>query len=102
MADAKQGGIQAIFKLSARPQYEIVQKHDQTIDLEPQSLSTRIYIANCTNCQLVLKKKAANVLIEKCQDLVLTMSAELVSGTLEVVKSSKISVKLNPNIKVRL
>jgi hypothetical protein len=102
MADAKQGGIQGIFKLSNRPQCDIVQKHDQTIDLEPGGLSTRVYIAECTNCQLVLKKKAANVLIDKCQDLVLTMSAELVSGTLEVVKSSKISIKVNPNVKVRL
>ena len=100
MANSNQGGIQAIFKLSARPQSEIVQKHDQTIDLEPESLSTRVYIGECTNCQLVLKKKGANVLIEKCQDLVLTMSAELVSGTLEVVKSSKICIKIGPNVKV--
>ena len=102
MANDQQGGIQAIFKLSARPQCEIVQKHDQTIDLEPETLSTRVYIAECSNCQLVLKKKTANVLIEKCQDLVLTMDAELVSGTLEVFKSSKICIQIRPNIKVWL
>ena len=102
MADGKQGGIQSIFKLSNRPQCDIVQKHDQTIDLEPEGLSTHVYVAECTNCQLVLKQKAAKVLIEKCQDLVLTMSTELVSGTLEVVKSSKITIKINTKIKVRL
>ena len=102
MADSNQGGIQAIFKLSTRPQLNIVQKHDQTVDLEPESLSTRVYIGECSNCQCVLKKKTANVLIEKCQDLILTFSAELVSGTLEVVKSSKICIKIRPNVKVRI
>ena len=92
--------MQGIFKLGTRPQCEILKKHDQTIDLEPESMSTRVYVGECTNCQLFLKKKAANVLIENCQDLVLTMSAELVSGTLEIVKSSKISIKITPNIKV--
>ena len=100
MADGKQGGIQSIFKLSSRPQCDIVQKHDQTIDLEPEGLSTHVYVAECTNCQLVLKQKAGKVLIEKCQDLVLTMSAELVSGTLEIVKSSKICIKINSKLKI--
>ncbi|XP_028408976.1 uncharacterized protein LOC114531563 [Dendronephthya gigantea] len=100
MAEKKQVGIQGILKLGTRPQCEIVGKHDQTIDLEPEGMSTRVYVGDCTNCQFVLKKKAANVLIEKCQDLVLTMSAELVSGTLEIVKSSKISIKISPNIKI--
>lgn len=102
MAKGNQGGMQAIFNLSARPQCEIVHKHDQSIDVEPDSLSTRVYVAECTNCQLFLKKKSANVLIENCQDLVLTMSAGLVSGTLEVVKSSNTSIKINPNIKVAI
>lgn len=100
MAGTNQGGIQGIFKLSSRPQQEVVNRHDLSMALEPDGLSTRVYIGECTNCQMTLDKKAANILIENCKDLVLTMSAQLVSGTLEIAKSSNILVKISPNIKV--
>lgn len=92
--------MQGIFKLNIRPQQVISQKQGETLDLLPESLQTLIYITECDKCQMILKKKPVKVVIDKCKDLVLTLCSELVSGTLEIIKSSNISINIEGEVKV--
>ena len=92
-----------IFKLvSGRPQVVIAQKHGETVELEPETFHTMVYITDCTKCEMILKKKPAKVTIEKCQDLVLTLQAGIISGTLEVIHSSNISVNIEEKVQVSI
>lgn len=100
MESAAAGGVQTIFKLSSRPQHVISQKHDESIELEPETFHTLVLISECTKCRLLLRKKPVKVVIENCQDVVLTLSCGLVSGTLEVIKSSNIAINIEGEVKV--
>ena len=92
-----------VFKLvSGRPQDVIEQKMDETIELQPASMNRLVYITKCTKCEMVLKKKAAKILIENCQNVSVTLHVGLVTGSVEVIGSENITINVAEDVAVSI
>lgn len=86
--------LQSMFKLAQRPTHIISDRRGQEFELKSDAKDALLIVKNCTDCHASLQEKAAKLLIEKCDNLVLDVKCTLISGVLELLNCKKIVLNL--------
>lgn len=82
--------LQSMFKLAQRPTHVISGRQGEEFELKTNAKDALLIVSNCTDCYARLQEKAAKLLIEKCDNLVLDVNCTLISGVLEFLSCKKI------------
>lgn len=93
--------LQSMFKLAQRPTHIISDRRGQEFELKSDAKDALLIVKNCTDCHASLQEKAAKLLIEKCDNLVLDVKCTLISGVLELLNCKKIVLNLLEGGQVR-
>ena len=85
-----------------RPEKILVDKKDAKENIKSESNATFIFIKGCENYELSIEGKAAKVMCENCANLTVSMEKPLVSGTMELLRSHDVFIKLLDSCEVRI
>lgn len=93
--------LQAVFKLAQRPVHTISNRKGEEFELKTEAKGALLFLKDCTDCHASLLEKAAKVLVEDCNNLVLDVKNSLLSGLLELVSCKKVVLNLLEGGQVR-
>ena len=93
--------LQGLFKLAQRPVHTISNRKGEDFELKTDAKGALIFVKDCTDCHASLLEKAAKVLVEDCNNLVLDVKSTLYSGLLEIVSCNKVVLNLLEGGQVR-
>lgn len=82
--------LQAMFKLAQRPTHTISGKQGEEFELKTEAKDALLIVKDCTDCHASLQQKAAKLLVEKCDNLLLDVKSTLLSGVLEFLSCKKV------------
>lgn len=86
--------LQAMFKLAERPVHTISSRKGEDFEIKTDAKNALLFVKDCTDCHGTLLEKAAKLLIENCENLVLDVKNTLLSGLLELVSCQKVVLNL--------
>jgi len=93
--------LQAMFKLAQRPSHTISNKQGDEFELKSPAKDALLIVKDCTDCHASLEQKAAKLLVESCNNMVLDVKSTLISGVLEILSCKKVVVNLLEGGQVR-
>lgn len=93
--------LQAMFKLAQRPTHTISDRQGEEFELKSEAKDALLIVKNCTDCHPSLQEKAAKLLVQGCNNMVLDVKSTLISGTLELLSCKKVVVNLLEGGQVR-
>ena len=93
--------LQAMFKLAQRPVHTISNRRGEQFELKAEEKGALLFVKDCTDIHASLLEKAAKVLLEDCNDVVLDVNNTLLSGLLELVSCKKVVLNLLEGGQVR-
>ena len=91
----------AVFKLAQRPSHTVSNKKGEEFELKSGVKGALLFLKDCTDCHASLSEKAAKILVEDCNNLVLDVKSPLLSGTLELVSCKNVVLNLLEGVQVR-
>jgi len=86
--------LQAMFKLAQRPSHTISNRQGDEFLLKSPAKDALLIVKGCTDCHASLEEKAAKLLVESCNNMVLDVKSTLISGVLEILSCKKVVVNL--------
>lgn len=93
--------LQAMFKLAQRPSHTISNRQGDEFELKSPAKDALLIVKDCTDCHASLEEKAAKLLVESCNNMVLDVKSTLISGVLEILSCKKVVVNLLEGGQVR-
>ncbi|XP_067052036.1 uncharacterized protein [Acropora muricata] len=86
--------LQAMFKLAERPVHTISSRKGEDFEIKTDAKNALLFVKDCTDCHGTLLEKAAKLLVEDCENLVLDVKNTFLSGLLELVSCQKVVLNL--------
>lgn len=86
--------LQAMFKLAERPVHTISSRKGEDFEIKTDVKNALLFVKDCTDCHGTLLEKAAKLLVENCENLVLDVKNTFLSGLLELVSCQKVVLNL--------
>lgn len=83
-----------MFKLAQRPSHTISNRQGDKFELKSPAIDALLIVKDCTDCHASLEEKAAKLLVESCNNMVLDVKSTLISGVLEILSCQKVVVNL--------
>ena len=93
--------LQAMFKLAQRPSHTISDRQGDELELKSPAKDALLVVKDCNDCHASLEEKAAKLLVESCNNIVLDVKSTLISGVLEILSCKKVVVNLLEGGQVR-
>lgn len=86
--------LQAMFKLAQRPSHTISNRQGDELELKSPAKDALLIVKDCSDCHASLEEKAAKLLVQSCNNMVLNVKSTLISGVLEILSCKKVVVNL--------
>ena len=93
--------LQGMFKLAQRPVHTVSNRKGEEFELKTDAKGALLFVKDCTDCRASLLQKAAKLLVEDCNNLVLDVKTTLISGLVELVSCKKVVLNLLEGGQVR-
>lgn len=93
--------LQAMFKLAQRPSHTISNRQGDELELKSPAKDALLIVKDCSDCHASLEEKAAKLLVQSCNNMVLNVKSTLISGVLEILSCKKVVVNLLEGGQVR-
>ena len=93
---AQKGRGRSIFLpgMNPRPEKIITDKKDCREEVISESKATFVFVKNCENTEVDVQGKAGKVVCENSKSIVFQINDRLVGGTLELIRSNEVSIKI--------
>ena len=94
--DAQRGRGRGIFLLGMNPRPEkiITDRKDCGEDVISESKAPFVFVKNCENTEFNVQGKAGKVVCENSKSIAFQINDRLVGGTLELICSNEVSIKI--------
>lgn len=86
------GGLEGLFR-KPKTSFENKQGEEVVVNSRPSDM---VYIQSCTSCKFKVKSKSAKCIIESSKDINIEFEEPIMTGTMELINSSEVTVSINP------
>ena len=87
--------------LRPRPKHDLIGQKGKKETITPSTSDTLVFMSQCQDCDVTLQTPAVKVIIDRCQSAKINVNARIISGLIEVIASTNITLIIQEDIQVK-